>query len=326
MNKVARTLLSLIIAAAVIALLLWWGGIRPTAVADALGLLDARVYAFTFAVHLATLACRVGRFTSLLDASAPRPFGRLLEIVMVHNLFAFVLPAKVGDASLPLFLKRYQGRRMAEGAMVLAVSRLLDLACVVGTLSITCLIVGAASEAHGWMTQLGLVLVPLTIVFAWLCFQGERLVGVIQWLTRAVRLDRTKLGEKAMSFAEQLREAFGSLERRQLFGAALWTLPLWFFVFLFWATLARALGLDMLSPAEAFFGSGLSILAAQLPINGFASFGSLDLAWAFGFKAMGADEAAAVSSGLATHLVSVFNVVLLGLIGQALLSRHAARD
>tara|TARA_R110002126_G_scaffold65642_3_gene167397 strand:- start:3736 stop:4713 length:978 start_codon:yes stop_codon:yes gene_type:complete len=322
-NKVARTVLSLAIAIAVVGLLLWWAGIRPDAVTEALGRLDAKVYAFTFAVHLATLGCRVGRFSSLLDDSKPKPFTRLLEIVMVHNLFAFVLPAKVGDASLPLFLKRYQGRRVAEGAMVLAVSRLLDLACVVGTISITCLVVGTAGNAsHAWMTQLGLVLVPLTIVFAWLCFQGERLVGMVQWFTRTIRLDRTKLGEKAMGFAVQLREAFASLERRQLLGAALWTLPLWFLVFLFWATLARALGLDILTPAEAFFGSGLSILAAQLPINGFASFGSLDLAWAFGFKAMGATEAAAVSSGIATHLVSVFNVVLLGLVGQALLGRR----
>jgi hypothetical protein len=97
-------------------------------------------------------------------------------------------------------------------------------------------------------------------------------------------------------------------------------------VFLFYALLVRGLGgAQDLSFAQAVFGSGLSTVANLLPINGFAGFGSQEAGWVVGVGALGVPRELALSTGLAVHVVQLFNVLLLGLLGHLFMGLMSAR-
>ena len=61
--------------------------------------------------------------------------------------------------------------------------------------------------------------------------------------------------------------------------------------------------------------SSWAMLANLLPINGFAGAGTQELGWVVGFRMLGVPEDLALSTGLGVHLVQLFNVVALGLLG-----------
>ena len=101
-----------------------------------------------------------------------------------------------------------------------------------------------------------------------------------------------------------------------LLSATVASVAIWLLVFAFYAVLSRGAGLpEDLSFVEAAFGSSLAVLFNLLPINGFAGFGTQEAGWQVGFSLVGVAPELALSSGVAAHLVQLFNVVLMGILG-----------
>ncbi len=317
MQTLFRLTLSLAIAAALVALLLSWSGTSVEEVVTTLRSLDPAVYLTALAIQTVIYPLRAWRFALLLPAGHRPGVSRLLPVTAAHILAANVLPAKVGEASLVLYLRRTAGVPGAHGLALLLVSRVLDFATVAGSLAFACLAlgIGGAFPELTWLTPLGAALIVPTLVFAWLAARGERLVALASFLLRFARLDRSRLGTWLVAFAERVRAALGEVRGAQLWRGALVTLPIWFCVFAFYAVLARGFGIEELSFPAAVFGASLAILANLLPVNGFAGFGVQDAGWVAGFAALGVSVELATSSGLAAHLVYLANLALFGLAG-----------
>lgn len=319
MRAALRVLLSLAVATLLVVLLLEWTGTSTSEVVTTLRGLDASVYLTALGVQALIYPVRALRLAVLMPAAHRPPMGRLLPVTAAHILAANVLPAKVGEAALVVYLKRSAGVPGATGLALLLVSRVLDFATVAGGLALACLVLGSAGAYPDldWLAPLGAALVVPTVLFVWLAARGERLVAVATWSVRLVSLDRTKLGAKLLELAEKLRVALAEVERGQLVRGALATIPVWLLVFGFYAVLARGLGMSELSFAAAVFGASLAILSTLLPINGFAGFGVQDAGWVAGFTALGMSAEVATSSGLAAHFVYLGNLCVFGLLGHA---------
>lgn len=337
MNTALRLALSLALALGLIALLLHWSGTEPGEILAALESLDPSVYWTALGVQVLIYPLRALRLRILLPAAHPVPTARLLPITAAHLLASNVLPAKMGEASLVLYLRRAGAVPAAHGLAVLYVSRVLDFATLTGAMAVACLTLGSGNVLPDlpWLTPLGAGLGVVTLVLGWLAARGERLVPLVTGLLSLLHLDRTSLGARVAGFAERLRAALAQVDRRQLQSAALLGLPIWFLVFAFYAILARGLGLGLESSSlgelgllHMVFGVGLCILGNMVPINGFGGFGIQDMGWAAGFTALGVAGDLATSTGLAAHLVYIFNISLLGLLGHTLmgLSRRTRVD
>jgi uncharacterized membrane protein YbhN (UPF0104 family) len=142
-------------------------------------------------------------------------------------------------------------------------------------------------------------------------------MGPLRLVLRTLRLDRTRPGRKLYDFthraAEALRQARGGTSVARLFAI---TAIIWTCVFGFYAMLARGFGLPArIGPLEAVFGSGLATLSNILPINALAGIGTQEAGWVLGFGVLGIDRETAFSTGLAVHLVQLFNVVAMGFAG-----------
>ncbi len=317
MKLALRLSLSLAVAAALVGFLMAWGGTRPREVLAAAASLDPGTFALALGAQAAIYALRALRFRYMI-APARRPaFGRILPVSSAHSLASYVLPAKVGEASLVVYLRASCGVPSAEGLAVLLVSRILDLTTVAGSLSLACLALGASGTfpALPWLGRLGGVLFVLTIVFAWLGSRGHLLVRLATRASRAIGLARTRLGMRLVGAAERVELAMREVgEERSLIGAAL-SLPVWACVYLFYAVLARGLGMSQLSFPAAVFGASLTVFGNSLPISAFAGFGTQDAGWVLGFTVLGVDRELATQSALAFHLVYLLTIVAFGLAG-----------
>lgn len=313
---VRRILISLLLAALLLAALAWWGGVGPAEMGRALRALPARTYFVALALHAAIYLLRALRFRLLLPPASRPPFGHVLAVSSAHNLAAYVLPAKTGEASFVVYLKGLCGVRGAESLASLLISRLLDLATLSGGVGAAALVLGLVEGdgARAWALPLGGVLLAAALALGLLCLRSDWLPTGARELARLLRLDRRGLGAKLAAATEQVAAALREAGRGgRLLAGALVSLPLWVGVFLFYAVLARGLGIGA-DLAHATFGSGLAIAANLLPVNGLAGFGTQEAGWVVGFGLLGVPRDLALSSGLGAHLVQLANVILFGLL------------
>ncbi|MFT4538490.1 MAG: hypothetical protein ACI841_001618 [Planctomycetota bacterium] len=320
MNLALRFGLSLVVAALIIYLLLLWSGAEPATIAARLTSLSARDFWVSSGVLLLIYGLRGARFRVLLsnnpDCQIPG-FGMITSVTAAHGLAAYFVPAKLGEAALVMYLRRYLRVPGAEGLALLVVSRLHDLAAVAGSLSVACILLGSlgAYPELDWLLPLGFLLAVLTAAFIWASSNGDRLFALVTGVMRILRLDRTAIGAKVMGIATKLQAALQRVKRGTLWKSAALSIPIWLGVYLYYGVLARGYGLQDISFSETIFGASLAVLANLLPINGFAGFGTQDAGWVVGFTSLGADREIATESALAFHAVYIFHICLFGLIG-----------
>lgn len=318
-------MLSIAVAAGLIALLFHWTGTSVEEVARTLAGLDLRIHAVALGIQAVIYPLRAIRLRVLLPADAPS-VPRLTGLSAAHILAANVLPAKLGEAALVVYLRRV-GVPAANGLAALLLSRLFDFAAVTGGLAVACLVMAATEQYPDldWLVPVGFLLLAPALVCTWASLHGERLVGLAGRVLGGLGLARTPVGRKALTFAERSGSALGAVNRRRLLHAAIVTVPIWLLVFGFYGVLARGFGVEVSFPV-AVFGSGLAIVATLLPLHGFAGFGVQDAGWVAGFTALGVGADLATSSGLAAHVVYLVNIAALGAIGHMAMATWARRE
>jgi hypothetical protein len=315
-----RIALSLAVAAVLLVIVMVWGEVRPSDVFRALGRLSPATMALAFVIHAAIYALRALRFQVLVAPPHRPPYFRSLVVSAAHNLAAYVLPAKSGEASFIVYLKSAAGVSAARGLASLLVSRLLDLTVLCFGLGLACLWIagrgGESPNSTDGFAFAGAAMIVSAVVFSVLGARRHLLVALFERVARTVRLERFALGRRVLArtidVEEALRSAGGGL---RLLGATLLSLPLWTLVFAFYAVLARGLGLPpSITFDEAAFGSSIAVLFNLLPVNGLAGFGTQEAGWTFGFGLLGVEPDVAVATGLGAHFVQLFNVCVFGVL------------
>ncbi len=318
MSTSLRLLFSIAIAAALLALLFAWGDLSFAELWETWRQLPLSVYLAGLALHLGIYALRSLRFRLLLPPADRPDHARVLAVSAAHNMAALLLPAKTGEAALPLYLKRLCGVPVSEGLATLVVSRLLDLASLCTLLALSCSWMSKeVQSAPDWMLPLALILTAAAAASFAFSARSDWLVGVITTVVRVLHLGGTRVGRKldevSQRLAASLRAAGGS---SRLLGAIALSVPLWLGVFAFLILLARGFGLESAYGVQgSVFGAAWSLLAQMLPINVFAGAGTQELGWVVGFKLLGVSEDLALSTGLGVYTVYRLNVVLLGALG-----------
>lgn len=325
MKNALRFALSVLLAVVLVALLFRWSGTTVAQVTDALRGLDPRVHVLALGIQAVIYPLRALRLRALLPDDAPS-VSRLTGLSAAHILAANVLPAKLGEAALVIYLRR-AGVAAANGLAALLLSRLFDFAAVTGGLALACFAMASAGTHPEleWLVPTGAFLLVPAAVCAWTSLNGERLVALAGRILGALGLARTALGTRILEFSSRAGAALGAVPRGRLAFAAACTLPIWLLVFAFYGVLARGFGMEDLSFPIAVFGSGLAIVATLLPLHGFAGFGVQDAGWVAGFVALGVEPELATSSGLAAHVVYLVNIAVLGALGHVAMATWVRR-
>jgi uncharacterized protein (TIRG00374 family) len=316
-----------------LALLAAWGHVRPGDLVAALRRLPPATYCAAAAAHVAVYVLRALRFRVLLPAAQRPGFFAMNAIAAAHNLAAYVLPAKTGELALVVYLKTVSGVPATMGMAALIVGRLLDFASFGLALCIVAVWLAAARPDVVPQWLFAAALVPGLGALAALMFalRGDWLGRLLARLAHATGLERyaatRRLVERARGLAQELHE---TARGGQVGSAALLALAMWLCVFVFFALLAHGFGIGPdVGPAEAVFGSSVAMFTNVLPINALAGFGTQETGWMLGFGLLGVPRDLALSTGIAVHLVQLFNTLVLGILGHlgmGLLPRAARCD
>lgn len=319
-----KTALRILLSLSAALLLLWalaeWGDVTLADVTQTLRRIPLQTWALAFAVHCGIYVVRTLRFLALMPQGERPPFGAVLAVSAAHNLAAYVLPARAGEATFVLYLKGTQGVSTGAGIASLVVSRLLDLATMCAALAGAMIWLSGGDaweggQAAGLFGGLALAAVAAVLYFA--SFAGDRFVGLLQSLVRALGLGRNRLGARVLESGEHLGETLRLVRRSGgIPSAVVLSFAIWLGVFVFYTILARGFGLpDGIGLVETGFGASMAVLTNILPINSIAGFGTQEWGWTFGFGLLGIEPELAISTGVGVHLVQLAHVCGLGLLG-----------
>ncbi len=322
MKTLVRLALSVAIAAALLYALARWGGVRWQDCWDAVRRLSVATFLLAMAIHVGIYLLRAQRFRILIGAPQRPGLFPTLWASSAHNMAAYVMPAKTGEATLVLYLKASCGVPAVQGVASLLVSRLLDVATMTGACAATAayLVWTGRWTGSGWLAlacSLGLALAS-SLGFL-LAFQGPKLVRAAQALVLRI-LRPGPWRKKIEEFGARLMQALEVPARSERRQATLLSLGIWLGIFLFYTVLARGVGVpDHVGFIESVFGSGAAVLSNLLPINPFAGLGTQEAGWVLGFALVGVPKEASFPTGLAVHLIQLLDTVLLGVLGHFLM-------
>ena len=323
MPRALRIVLSLALASGLLAAVILGTGLSWPDLEGSFRALGWRLWGASLAVQGTLYVLRALRLRALLRSGERAPsLPSLTAVSASHTTLAYFLPARLGEAALPVLLARSAGTGASAGTAALLLVRLLDLVCLSVLMAAACLSLGAGELAVRlpWLTAVGSALLLPALLFGALLLRSSTMVELGTGLLSRTGIGRFALGERLLAFLPRVAADVASVDRRALAVAALWSAPLWFGVFAFWGLVAVGTGLEQLGWAEATFGASLTVLSTLLPLNLFGGLGFQDAGFALGFGLLGVPPEAAAASALATHAVYALNLALFGLLGQAWLS------
>jgi len=334
-SLISRLLVSLLVAGGLLWALATWGGVEVGEIKQKLEGLSVRVWLLALAVHAGIYLLRAWRFSVLTPTEVRPSFGRILAASSAHNLAAYVLPLKSGEATFVLYSAGVCGVSAKASAASLLVSRLLDLfvlcICMFFVMWLAPLLAHAGmpkevlegsvtdiAERLSTMWALGAVFLLVGVLAGLACVYRAGFVSSTVRVLRLVRIERTALGSKLIAligrFALALEEAGA---RGGLLRATALSLALWGGVAAFYSVLLIGFGWPkeqaVFVPAVLAFG--LASLANTLPVNGFAGFGTQEGGWVLGMSLWGVDPKLALTVGVGAHVVQLGNLILFGLLG-----------
>ncbi|AKU11882.1 hypothetical protein AzCIB_1987 [Azoarcus sp. CIB] len=277
--------------AASLALLAWlaWDG-RWQGLADAFRRLDPIALMLAIAGFATSYVLRAGRVYDEFRRDAHGRFGACLRIVLIHNAMVNVVPFRGGEAAFPVLLGRNFGTPLARAVASLFWFRLQD-ALVVAVL--------AVAVWPGLPLPLRLAGIFGLVAFAWYLPRWARAPHA--WAAR---------GGAAAKLAK-LRDAFADSTRHARFGWA-WTLANWSV-----KLATQAWLLSSLLPAGVAVGAAGALgaeLAAILPVQGVAGFGTYEAGAAAAMLPHGVPFENGLQAALALHLFVIACAVASGAV------------
>jgi uncharacterized membrane protein YbhN (UPF0104 family) len=220
--------------------------------------------------------------------------GRLagtVRLSVLHNFANNLLPMRLGEAVMPLLMRRYFGHDVADSGLSLLWIRLLDLHVLV----LVMLVTGWLAAPHwGWWLAVGVALAALPTGFVLRGWLSARLAGRDSRLCRLLCRLLGALPEHGGRFA-------------RVYG---WTLATWAAKFLaFSLVLQHFTGVRTWQAVTGVIGAELS---SVLPFHGVAGAGSYEAALVAAITPTGVDAATALAGAVNLHLFLLGVTLTLG--------------
>ena len=271
------------------ALLFWlFSDNRWEGLAAALASLPPEAIVLTLVGLWASYALRAIRIYEEFRTDSGQRFWPCLRIVLIHNALVNVLPFRSGEAAFPALLRQQFGTPLPRALASLFWFRLQD----------------------AWVVALLATLVWPNLAI------GLRLLGIFLLLACAWALPRWAQSAPAANTVStppsplsKLRSALGESTQHARFGW-IWTLANWSVKLTVQAALlATLLGQSFPVGASGALGAEL---AAILPIQGVAGFGTYEAGAAAAMRTHGVTLEAGLQAALALHLLVIASAVFAG--------------
>ena len=248
------------------------------------------------AAFAATYLLRAGRVFDEFRHGTGASYGHILRLTLVHNAMVNILPFRSGEATFPILLSRWFGVPTTRAVAALLWLRLQDAFVVL------------ALAALVWPD------LPFSLRVVWIACVALAAVAIPAWARRhpEVLPDHGRFARIGIKLRAALAESTRSSGRAWLWTVANWSVKLlaqaWMLAALLGTTiqsgLAGALGVE---------------LAAILPIQGVAGFGTYEAGGAAMLRSHGIMLADGLQAALVLHLFVIACALLAGALAAVLL-------
>lgn len=271
-----------------------------------------------FIVYLTNYLLRTFRFKILLQLEN-FSFSQLMGAICLYGMYLYILPAKSGEISYPVILKRSFNISLPESTATLVTARFFDFATI--SLFIPVVLFVYREKLPTWFLYSGLSFCGCVILF-----------GIIAiWLIRRrnpfiiakFKTSKNRWTNALVNLFENFLYHLRTIDqRRQYWRLWLITIGIWLFVYTNFYLIVLGLGYHF-SYFQMIVVSILMIPMTLLPFQGFANLGTHEIGWVAAFSILGHNSNEALVIAVGSHTIMLLFVLMLGVLGFLLLKSHS---
>lgn len=258
----------------------------------------------------------------LLSKSVALP--TLFYVTSIHNLLNHLLPARTGEISYVMLLRKTQSIPASEGVATLILARVIDL------LAMGVFFLGSIIFYWGTIRVPALKLflitffaLPLLMVIFIGLFSRKGVQIICNGFSK-FGLMKWKIFSKIADFLTRLAQDLYQIKMsKQLFSYAFFTLLAWgakFFAF--YCVAQNLIFSEPITFGETVLGTTFSELASTLPIYGVAGLGTIEGGWTLGFLLLGFPKNEVILSAFCFHFFLLTFSSVLGVTSFFLLKKR----
>jgi len=268
-----------------------------------------------FGIFLVNYVLRTLRFRLLLGFKS-FPFYALFGVTNLYGMYVYLLPAKFGELSFPVLLKRNLQVPITESTATLIAARTFDFA-VIALLLPTVLIV-FWDQIPPWARIVSLIFAGSVLLLG---------IGLLWFIRNPAGIKKIRqvsifTHPWAIRLQDGLLKVFVNLQgidRLNRYGTLfLLTIAIWLCVQTNLYFIVRSLG-QPLTFLQTMLITIIMVPMTLLPLQGFEDLGTHEIGWTAAFALFGYPEATALTIAVSSHIVLLLFVLLLGLLGTVLL-------
>lgn len=304
--------------------------VRPAEIVDSIrNAAPAGIVAY-MVVGLASTVLRNVRYLILLRAAEtdiPISGNQMFLVTLVRNLFADLLPARVGSLVYVVILNVRFGFPVEIGTSVWAIAFVLDLVVMAPLIALGVMVVGAArlGISIGALAAVASLFFIVTVAALSYLPQIVSMAGrFVAWIAPMCR-KAAAAKEKFELTAAQIRAIYrkGGLARVIVLSFLVRILKYGCLVFLVYAILSpidpARYTLGAIGYWPVFLGASLAELSASTPLSGIGGFGIYEGVWTGTFYLLGYPRELAALSGVSAHVITQLFGYSLGVLGTIVL-------
>jgi len=276
------------------------------------------------------LIIRSYRWQYLLDPLGRVTFGNSFRATAVGFAASSILPARAGEFIRPYFLSRHEHMSATGAFATVILERLLDTITVLVLLGTFVLFFGGALTLRDsfvyagvkWAGVTAALVATVALVVLFVLAGDPARLG--RAMTRLEHVMPSRFAGLVARVAEKFAIGLGAVRRpSRLFGALLWSFPLWLTIDLGIWGVARAFGFPV-PYTGSFLIVPLLVLGVAVPTPG--AIGGFHEAFRVGATVFyGVPNDAAVAAALVLHALSIGPSLLLGLFFAAQVGLNLSR-
>jgi hypothetical protein len=269
-----------------------------------------------FFLYILTYFFRTLRFYLLLNKEVK--IFDLFSIVCLHNFFNSLFPARSGELSYVLLLKKIHNRNLSDGIATLVVSRFFDFFCIGLFFILIVLSLQKISESIVITMYFTIFALIGAFIFFILLkeidskrgvfifgFLNNGYIGKNKYLSYFI-LKMREIYNQVMLISKKGGFFILSLILTSMF---IWSIQ---YCMMYYIALSMQINIGLI---PILFAVSFTFLTSLLPVQGIAGFGTTEAGWALGFILMGLSHEQAISTGIGFHLILILFFTILGLWG-----------
>ncbi len=234
------------------------------------------------------------------------PFFYLLISHLIHNFYLNIVPASMGELSLPLLLNKFVSKTRTFTVLLITRGFSFAMFCLLFLISVF-IIFGKYTLININYKHLSLSLAALLVIYIlYLLLRKTNIVNKVF----IVKI-KEKLLKLKMSFVFSIKK---ELVFSRILSLSLLTLAYITFLALFFKVLLVKLNISV-SFIELYYIMSLQLAILVLPIKSFGGFGTTEGAWMIGLMSLGIDKKIALESGIIMHIINLASAAIFFALG-----------